>query len=179
MPKKFLFLPQLGKLNHYQKEQLALDFAFSIHTEIGMKTRGARVNGKLVPLSRALKSGEHVEVITSENIKPTANWLDFVKTSRAKAKIKSSLNEAKKRIAEDGRETLRRKLKQLKITLNDKTTTHMLEVFQLRYQSGLVLSGWVGHHQQQTTERVFIGFQQHISQFFQKKNQKTKSCFHQ
>ena len=89
------------------------------------------LNGKLVPLSRTLKSGEHVEIITSENIKPTANWLDFVQTSRAKSKIKSSLNDAKKRIAEDGRETLRRKLKQLKITLNDKTTNHMLRYFNL------------------------------------------------
>ena len=96
-----------------------------------MKTRVARVNGKLVPLSRSLKSGENVEVITSENIKPTANWMDFVQTSRAKSKIKSSLNEEKKRIAEYGRETLRRKLKQLKITLNDKTTNHMLKYFNL------------------------------------------------
>ena len=126
----FVFTPT-GDIKSLPKGATALDFAFSIHTEIGMKTRGARVNGKLVPLSRMLKSGESIEIITSENIKPTANWLDFVKTSRAKSKIKSSLNDEKKRIAEDGRETLRRKLKQLKITLNDKIVRQMLRYFNL------------------------------------------------
>ena len=126
----FVFTPT-GDIKSLPKGATALDFAFSIHTEIGMKTRGARVNGKLVPLSRMLKSGESIEIITSDNIKPTSNWLDFVKTSRAKSKIKSSLNDEKKRIAEDGRETLRRKLKQLKITLNDKTISHILRYFNL------------------------------------------------
>ena len=126
----FVFTPT-GDIKSLPKGATALDFAFSIHTEIGMKTRGARVNGKLVPLSRMLKSGESIEIITSENIKPTANWLDFVKTSRAKSKIKSSLNDEKKRIADDGRETLRRKLKQLKITLNDKIVRQMLRYFNL------------------------------------------------
>ena len=126
----FVFTPT-GDIKSLPKGSTALDFAFSIHTEIGMKTRGARVNGKLVPLSRMLKSGESIEIITSENIKPTANWLDFVKTSRAKSKIKSSLNDEKKRIADDGRETLRRKLKQLKITLKDKIVRQMLRYFNL------------------------------------------------
>ncbi len=139
----FVFTPD-GELKSLPKGATALDFAFSIHTEIGMKTRGARVNGKLVPLSRVLKSGELVEIMTSESIKPTANWFDFVITSRAKSKIKSSLNEEKKRIAEDGRELLRRKLKQLKITLNEKTTSYMLRFFKLNssldlfYRVGLV-----------------------------------------
>ena len=126
----FVFTPT-GDIKSLPKGATALDFAFSIHTEIGMKTRGARVNGKLVPLSRMLKSGESIEIITSENIKPTANWLDFVKTSRAKSKIKSSLNDEKKRIADYGRETLRRKLKQLKITLKDKIVRQMLRYFNL------------------------------------------------
>ena len=126
----FVFTPT-GDIKSLPKGATALDFAFSIHTEIGMKTRGARVNGKLVPLSRMLKSGESIEIITSENIKPTANWLDFVKTSRAKSKIKSSLNDEKKRIADDGRETLRRKLKQLKITLKHKIVRQMLRYFNL------------------------------------------------
>ena len=126
----FVFTPT-GDIKSLPKGATALDFAFSIHTEIGMKTRGARVNGKLVPLSRTLKSGESIEIITSENIKPTANWLDFVKTSRAKSKIKSSLNDEKKRIADYGRETLRRKLKQLKITLKDKIVSQMLRYFNL------------------------------------------------
>ena len=132
----FVFTPT-GDIKSLPKGATALDFAFSIHTEIGMKTRGARVNGKLVPLSRMLKSGESIEIITSENIKPTANWLDFVKTSRAKSKIKSSLNDEKKRIADEGRETLRRKLKQLKITLKDKIVRQMLRYFNLNNSSDL------------------------------------------
>ena len=121
----FVFTPQ-GELKSLPNGSSVLDFAFSIHTEIGAKARGARINGKLVPLSRALKSGENVEIITSVNSKPTANWLDHVITSRARSRIKSAINEEKKRIAEDGKELLRRKLKQLRITLNDKTTRRLV-----------------------------------------------------
>ena len=91
----FVFTPQ-GDLKSLPQGSSALDFAYSIHTEIGEKTRGARVNGKLVPLSRTLKSGDSVEIITSASSKPTANWLDFVITSRARNNIKSALNEEKK-----------------------------------------------------------------------------------
>ena len=68
-----------------------------------------------MPLSHTLKSGDQVEIITSENVKPNVNWLSFVETSKAKSKIKSSINEEKKRISLDGKEILERKLKQLKI----------------------------------------------------------------
>ena len=85
-----------------------------------MHTRGAKVNGKLVPLSHVLKSGDRVEVLTSDNAKPNSNWLDYATTARARSKIKTSLREEKKDIAEDGKEILRRKLKSLKITLNER-----------------------------------------------------------
>ena len=85
----FVFTPK-GDLKVLSGGSTVLDFAYSIHTEVGMKTRGARVNDILVPLSKVLKSGDQIEIITSENIKPTANWLDFVQTSRARSKIKSS-----------------------------------------------------------------------------------------
>ena len=172
----FVFTPT-GEIKSLPKGATALDFAFSIHTEIGMKTRGARVNGKLVPLSRALKSGEHVEVITSENIKPTANWLDFVKTSRAKAKIKSSLNEAKKRIAEDGRETLRRKLKQLKITLNDKTTTHMLGYFSLDTSQDLFYRVGLGTINNKQLKEFSSDFNSTFLNFFKKRIRKQNPVF--
>ena len=97
------------------KGATSLDFAFSIHSEIGIKTRGTRVNGRLVPLNHELKSGDQVEVITSANQKPTVNWLEYVTTSRAKNKIKNVLNENTKKIAEEGKELLTRKLKHLKI----------------------------------------------------------------
>ena len=126
----FVFTPQ-GELKSLPTGSSVLDFAFSIHTEVGAKARGARINGKLVPLSRTLKSGENVEIITSENSKPTANWLDHVITSRARSRIKVALNEEKKRIAEDGKELLRRKLKHLKITLNDKTIRRLVLYFKV------------------------------------------------
>ena len=132
----FVFTPN-GDLLSIPKGSTALDFAFSIHTEIGIKTRGVRINQKLVPLSKVLKSGDQVEIITSESTKPNANWLDFVVTSRARSKIKSSLNEEKKKIEEDGKEILRRKLKHLKIILTDKVITLMLRFFKINASSDL------------------------------------------
>ena len=126
----FIFTPN-GDLKSLPKDATPLDFSFSIHTEIGMKTRGAKVNGKLVPLNHVLQSGDQVDIITSENAKPTSNWLDYVTTTRAKSKIKSSLKEEKKTIAEDGKEILRRKLKRLKISLNEKSINELVSYFNL------------------------------------------------
>jgi len=126
----FVFTPN-GDLKSLPKDATSLDFSFSIHTEIGMKTRGAKVNGKLVPLNHVLQSGDQVDIITSENAKPTANWLDYVTTTRAKSKIKSSLKEEKKTIAVDGKEILRRKLKQLKITLSERSINELVNYFKL------------------------------------------------
>jgi guanosine-3',5'-bis(diphosphate) 3'-pyrophosphohydrolase len=126
----FVFTPN-GDLKSLPKDATPLDFSFSIHTEIGMKTRGAKVNGKLVPLNHVLQSGDQVDIITSENAKPTSNWLDYVTTTRAKSKIKSSLKEDKKTIAVDGKEILRRKLKQLKINLNERSINELVNYFKL------------------------------------------------
>lgn len=126
----FVFTPQ-GELKSLPQGSSALDFAYSIHTEVGSKTRGARVNGKLVPLSRTMKSGDSVEIITSQNAKPTANWLDYVITSRARNRIKSSLNEEKNKIAEEGKEILRRKLKHLRVENNEKTIQQLVIYFKV------------------------------------------------
>lgn len=88
----FVFTPK-GDLKSLPKGATPLDFAFSIHTEVGLKTRGARVNSKLVPLSHTLKSGDQVDIITSNSAKPTSNWLDYATTARARSKIKSALKE--------------------------------------------------------------------------------------
>ena len=127
----YVFSPK-GDLKSLPKGATPLDFAFSIHTEIGMKTRGAKVNGKLVPLSHELQSGDQVEILTSENIKPNSNWLDYATTSRARSKIKSSLKDEKKEVAVDGKEILRRKLKQLKIALDEKSINEMVVFFKLK-----------------------------------------------
>ena len=127
----FVFTPE-GDLKSLPKQATPLDFAFSIHTEIGLKTRGAKVNGKLVPLNHTLHSGDQVSIITSENAKPNSNWLDYATTARARSKIKSSLKAEKKLIAEDGKEILRRKLKQLKISLNERSINELVNFFKLQ-----------------------------------------------
>ena len=127
----FVFTPK-GDLISLPKGSTGLDFAFNIHTEIGSKTRGIRVNQKLVPLSKELVSGDQVEVITSNAAKPKANWLEYVVSSKARSNIKSSLNDQKRTIAKYGEEILRRKLKHLKIKFNDKISEHMLRFFKLK-----------------------------------------------
>ncbi len=127
----FVFTPN-GDLKSLPKGATALDFGFNVHTEVGLRTRGARVNGKLVPLSHILKSGDQVEIITSDKSKPTSNWLDYATTARARAKIKSSLREEKKLIAEEGKVILKRKLKSQKITLNEKVVNELVLYFKLK-----------------------------------------------
>lgn len=127
----YIFTPK-GEIKSLPKGATSLDFAFSIHSEIGVRTRGTRVNGKLVPLNHVLNSGDQVEVITSTNQKPTPHWLDYVTTSRAKNKIKNVLNEETKKIGEDGKELLTRKLKHLKVTLNEATINELVNYFKLK-----------------------------------------------
>jgi GTP pyrophosphokinase len=127
----FVFTPK-GEIKSLPKGATSLDFAFSIHSEIGIRTRGTRVNGKLVPLNHELKSGDQIDVITSQNQKPTPNWLDYVTTSRAKTKIKNVLNENTKKIGEEGKELLTRKLKHLKITLNEQVINELVNFFKLK-----------------------------------------------
>ncbi|SFE81392.1 RelA/SpoT family protein [Flavobacterium xueshanense] len=127
----FVFTPK-GEIKSLPKGATSLDFAFSIHSEIGIRTRGTRVNGKLVPLNFVLKSGDQIEVITSQHQKPTVNWLDYVTTSRAKTKIKNVLNENTKKIGEEGKELLTRKLKHLKITLSEQVINELVNFFKLK-----------------------------------------------
>lgn len=127
----FVFTPK-GELKSLPKGSTPIDFGFSIHTEIGQHIRGAKVNGKLVPLSHVLKSGDQVEVITSKNSKPTSNWLDYAATARARSKIKTALKTEKKKIAEDGKAILMRKLKAQKIPFNKKTINELVVFFKLK-----------------------------------------------
>jgi len=127
----FVFTPE-GDLKSLPQGATPVDFAFHIHTEIGMHTRGAKINGKIVPLSYRLRSGDQVEIITSEKSFPNPSWLDYVITSRARSRIRSFLREDKKQIAQEGKEILRRKLKQLKIAFNDKTIDKLLKFFKLK-----------------------------------------------
>ena len=124
----YIFTPG-GDLKTLPKGATALDFAFSVHTDVGLKCMGVKVNGKLVSLSHPLSSGNQVEVITSTKQRPRKDWLRFVITSRAKSKIKSALKEDQKRIAEIGKEIAERKLKQLKVNFSKHTETELIKHF--------------------------------------------------
>ncbi|HLW61923.1 MAG TPA: RelA/SpoT family protein [Flavobacterium sp.] len=132
----YIFTPK-GEIKSLPKGATALDFAFSIHTDIGIKTRGTKVNGKLVPLNYQLNSGDQVEIITSSNQKPSSHWLDFVTTARARNRIKNVLNEDIKIISEEGKEILTRKLRHLKITLDEKTINELVDFFKLKTSQDL------------------------------------------
>ena len=126
----FIFTPK-GDLMKLPFGATALDFAFEIHSDIGTKCIGAKVNHRLVPLSHKLQNGDQVEVITSDKQKPKEDWLNFVITSKAKSKIKSAIREQKIKIAEDGKEILDRKLKSLKISNTNQSISKIALFFGL------------------------------------------------
>mgnify|MGYP000021659513 FL=1 len=139
----FIFTPN-GDLKTLPKSSTSLDFAFEIHSAVGSHCLGAKVNGKLVPLSHVLSSGDQVEIITSEKQKPKKDWLRFVVTARAKAKIKSSLKEEKKEIAKRGKEIAVRKLRHLKVKLDRKTETELIKYFSIQTSLDLYYKFGVG-----------------------------------
>ncbi|MGV6943986.1 RelA/SpoT family protein [Sphingobacterium kyonggiense] len=132
----FIFTPK-GTLVQLPNGATALDFAFEIHTDIGATCIGAKVNHKLVPLSHELMNGDQVEIITSNKQTPKEDWLNFVVTAKAKSKIKSSLKEEKRKIAEDGKEILERKLKSLKITYNTDNINKIANYFKFQSSQDL------------------------------------------
>ncbi len=113
----YVYTPK-GDMRVLPKGATALDFAFDIHSELGARCIGAKVNYKLVPLSHPLKSGDQIEVISSGKQKPGEDWLNFVVTAKAKSRIKYYLKEQKRTIAEDGKEILERKMNNLGVPLN-------------------------------------------------------------
>ena len=139
----FVFSP-MGDLYSLSKGSTALDFAFHVHTEIGLHTRGTRVNCKLVPLSKKLKSGDQVEIITSDKAKPNSNWLDYAVSGRALSKIKSSLKEEEKLIAKEGKVILGRKLKSLKIPFDENTVNQLVSYFKINTSLDLFYRVGVG-----------------------------------
>lgn len=124
----FVFTPR-GEFKTLPIGATALDFAFDIHTDIGAKCIGAKVNQKLVPINHALKNGDQIEILTSSKQKPNEDWLRFVVTQKAKSKIKDLLKEAKRKVADEGKEILLRKMKQLKIDAGNQTFDLMRAFF--------------------------------------------------
>jgi GTP diphosphokinase / guanosine-3',5'-bis(diphosphate) 3'-diphosphatase len=126
----FVFTPK-GELRTLPVGSTALDFAYSIHTQVGNNCLGAKVNHKLVSLNYELKSGDQVEIITSSKQSPKQDWLHYATTARAKGKIKAALKEDRKSKAEEGKEVLDRKLKQLKIDNTQDNIQKLVSYFKL------------------------------------------------
>lgn len=126
----YVFTPK-GDLKMLPKGATALDFAFEIHSDIGKKCLGAKVNHKLVPLSYPLKNGDQIEILTSVKQKPTEDWLNFVSTTKAKTHIKQSLKDEKRVFAEQGKEILVRKLNSIKADYNDANLNTLMHHYQI------------------------------------------------
>lgn len=114
----YVFTPK-GELKTMPSGATALDFAYEIHSDIGDHCLGAKINNRLVPLSYSLQSGDQIEIITSQKQTPKEDWLNFVKTSKARTRIKVALKEEKRQIAEEGKELFERKLRRLKIDFQE------------------------------------------------------------
>jgi GTP diphosphokinase / guanosine-3',5'-bis(diphosphate) 3'-diphosphatase len=126
----YVFTPK-GELKTLPYNATALDFAFEIHTDVGVRCIGAKVNQKLVPLSHNLKSGDQVEVITSKKQRPKEDWLKYVITAKAKSKIKDALKSEKKKVAKEGKSHLEKKLQQFKIPFSTHNISQLLTFYKM------------------------------------------------
>ncbi|MHA6697658.1 RelA/SpoT family protein [Chryseobacterium sp. A321] len=138
----FVFTPK-GEIKILPVGSTALDFAFSVHSDLGTKCLGAKINGKLVPISHVLQNGDQVDILSSQNQKPKLDWLEFVVTSKAKSKIKAYLNSQKSSAVTEGKEMLQRKLRHAKLPFNDEEINKMQKYFNLK-----------------TSQELFLGFQE-------------------
>lgn len=134
MPTKeiFVFTPT-GELRKLTAGATVLDFAFDIHSNLGIKCTGGKVNGKAVRINEKLKTGDVVEIMSGKNQKPSSDWLNIVVTSKAKTKIKQKLSEAEFQKASDGKELLGRRLKNWKMDLSDDVMAELLK--RLKYKT--------------------------------------------
>jgi len=130
----YVYTPK-GDMRVLPKGATALDFAFDIHSQLGMRCIGAKVNYRLVPLSHKLNSGDQVEVITSSKQNPSEDWLGFLITAKAKSRVKYYLKEDKRRIGDEGKEVLKKKMEQLKFSMS----AHNLNELMLFYKKQSLL----------------------------------------
>lgn len=127
----FVFTPN-GDLKKLPENASVLDFAFDIHTDVGITCMGAKVNGKNVPIRHTLRNGDKVEIIRSKSQRPKQDWLNVVVTSKAKAKIKHALKETRLKESEEGKEILKRRFRNWKIEFNDTTVRRVIQHFKYR-----------------------------------------------
>lgn len=135
----FVFTPK-GEIKILPTGSTALDFAFSVHSDLGNHCLGAKVNGKLAPISYVLQNGDQIDILSSQNQKPKTDWLEFVVTSKAKSKIKAYLNSEKNNLVQGGKEILQRKLRHAKLNFNDEEINKMQKFFNLKTSQELFLA---------------------------------------
>jgi len=127
----YVYTPK-GDVKMLPVNSTALDFAFSIHSAVGSQCIGAKVNHKLVPISHKLRSGDQVEIITSAKQKPSEDWINIVITAKAKSKIKDALKEEKRKVADEGKYTLQRKVEALGAAFNQHNVDVLAAFYKLQ-----------------------------------------------
>ena len=132
----YVYTPK-GDVKMLPTGSTALDFAFSIHSAVGSKCIGAKVNHKLVPISHKLRSGDQVEIIASNKQKPTEDWLNYVITAKAKSKIKDALKEEKRKIADDGKYIVQKKLEGMGAAYNQHNIDELVSFYKVLSQLDL------------------------------------------
>ena len=154
----YVFTPK-GDLYTLPANATALDFAFEIHTQVGVQCLGAKVNHKLVPLSYKLKNGDQIEIITSKKQSPTEDWLNYVVTAKAKSKIKSTLKDERRKVAVDGKEILVRKFKSAGLSWNNENVNRVVNYFKLQTSSDLYYNLGVGKLDKSSLTNAFNFFE--------------------
>jgi guanosine-3',5'-bis(diphosphate) 3'-pyrophosphohydrolase len=151
----FVFTPK-GEVRQLPAGATLLDFAFDIHTGVGSKCVGGKVNGRNVQLKHKLQNGDHVSVITSVKQSPKRDWLAFVITNKARTKIRQALNEEKVKLAAEGKEMLTRRLKNWKIPYGDATVVRLLGEYGLKNAQDLYFSIAIGEIELLQAKKVLL-----------------------
>lgn len=139
----FIFTPK-GDVKILPQGATALDFAYSVHTQLGEQCSGAKINGKLEPISYILKNGDQIEIMTSSKQKPKKDWLDFVITSKAKSRIKAVLNSDRNEKTAEGKEIFQRKLRHAKINFTEEEVNNLQKFFNLKTSQDMFLKFYDG-----------------------------------
>ena len=173
----FVFTPQ-GKMLTLPKHSTPIDFAFYIHNDIGMKTLGAKANGKLVPLSYELQTGDQVQILTSESQKPTVKWIDWVVTSKAKTAIHQFIKNEERKSIEHGQRLLKRAMEKVKFDWNESRIQKMINYFGIKTPKELYSrfgSGqYSGEHIRNFIQEESGSFYQHLRKRFKPKTAKLR-----
>lgn len=162
----FVFTPK-GEIKILPVGSTALDFAFSVHTDLGMKCLGAKINGKLVPISYILQNGDQIDILSSQNQKPKQDWLDIVITSKAKSRIKAALNSEKNGQVAEGKEIFQRKLRHAKLTFSEEEVNNIQKFFNHKTSQDLFLKFYDGTYD--TTDlKKYADSKSALKNFFQR-----------